>query len=101
MLLRENLHPPNSPRRIFIPVQFTVHEYCSSFLVVLITNDYIFFHHRFCMPYTPLQDLKTDGLTEMFGEFNFDDLDSDDEVPERNDRRSATWLRCLFRLYRL
>ena len=46
------------------------------------------------MPYTPLQDLKTEGLTEMFGEFNFDDLDSDDEVPERNDRRSATWLRC-------
>ena len=46
------------------------------------------------MPYTPLQDLKTEGLTKMFGEFNFDDLDSDDEVPEINDRRSATQLGC-------
>ena len=46
------------------------------------------------MPYTPLQNLKTEGLTKMFGEFNFDDLDSDDEVPERNDRRSGTRLRC-------
>ena len=47
------------------------------------------------MPYTPLQELKTEGLTEMFGEFNFDDLDSDDEVPERNDRRSGVCSFCL------
>ena len=46
------------------------------------------------MPYTPLQNLKTEGLTEMFPGFNFDDLDSDDEVPERTDRRSAKQLRC-------
>ena len=46
------------------------------------------------LPPKVLQNLKTEGLTEMFGEYNFDDMDSDDEVPERADRRSAIRLRC-------
>ena len=45
------------------------------------------FLFRFSMPYTPLQQLKPDRLTGMFGEFNFDELDSDDEVPEQEQRR--------------
>ena len=47
----------------------------------------IFVLCRFSMPYTPLRQLKQDGLTAMFGTFNFDDLDSDDEVPEQEQRR--------------
>ena len=41
------------------------------------------------MPYTPLRQLKPDGLSAMFdaGAFNFDELDSDDEVPEQEKRR--------------
>ena len=47
----------------------------------------VFVHCRFSMPYTPLRQLKPEGLTAMFGAFNFDDLDSDEEVPEQEQRR--------------
>ena len=47
----------------------------------------VFVHCRFSMPYTPLRQLKPEGLTAMFGAFNFDDLDSEEEVPEQEQRR--------------
>ena len=42
-----------------------------------------FFGSRFAMPYTPLRKLKPEGLKNEFADaFNFDDLGSDDEIPE-------------------
>ena len=34
------------------------------------------------MPHTPLRKLKNEPLVEPFLVFNFDELDSEDEVPE-------------------
>ena len=37
------------------------------------------------MPHTPLRKLKNEPLADPFPVFNFDELDSEDEVPEDRD----------------
>ena len=44
------------------------------------------------MPYSPLRELKPDGLKNVFAAFNLNDLSSDDEVPEQNHRGRVNYL---------
>ena len=57
-------------------------------------NKYIYYLSRFSMPHAPLKKLKNQEPAEPFPIFNFDELDSEDEVPnDQIDERCQT-LRC-------
>ena len=46
------------------------------------------------MPHTPLRELKPEIFTdEVDNPYNFDDLDSDDEVPLVNDRYEFDYIK--------